>query len=52
MAEIEFDSYSIESKRLGFLTETNLSRLRQLLVEYYPELANKRLLVYPARGLN
>ena len=48
MAEIEFDSYSIESNGLSFLTDANLSRLRQLLLEYYPELSNKRLLAYPS----
>lgn len=51
MAEIEFDSYSLESKSLSFLTDANLSRLRRLLLEHYPELNNKHLRVYPSRDL-
>ena len=51
MAEIDFDSYHIESEKLAFLTDANLSRLRQLLIECYRELNNKRLLIYPSRGL-
>ena len=49
MAEIEFNSNSLKAKSLSFLTDANLSRLRHLLLEHYPELDNKHLLIYPSR---
>ena len=49
MAEIEFNSNSLKAKSLSFLTDANLSRLRHLLLEHYPELNNKHLLIYPSR---